>query len=83
MRPLNLNILFNTDDTDKLSLLDLNVKLKDCEVREMTFYRIDAISPHFEGDENINQYCMIHSNADEFICVDTYDNVKQKIFENL
>ena len=83
MKPLELNIIF--EDLENFDYDDdiIVVKIEDCEVREMTFYSIDAIAKHYEGDENINKYCMIHSNGDNFICVSTYDEVKELIKNNL
>jgi len=83
MRPLELNILFHSDNTNALSELEIQPKMTDCEVRGTTFYAINAISRFYDEKDNDREYCMIHSNADEFICVDIYEDVKKLIEESL
>lgn len=83
MKSLILNILFHSDNTNALEDLGVESKMTDCEVREMTFFKINAISKFYDEKDNDREYCMIHANADEFICVDIYEDVMKLIEINL
>lgn len=80
MKPLELNILFFSDENTKLNEIlgkedDDNI---DFVVDKMTFYHINAVSPNMEDDEH-NNYSTIYADGDEFICTDSYEVVKSKI----
>jgi len=76
---IKLPILFLTDDTCHLESLGLDFNLSDCDVRETTFYKINAISPYFEDGVN---YTTIHSNGDGFICPLDIQEVERIILKN-
>jgi len=56
---ITLPILFNTYKLQSLQDADINYDLRECEVRNMTFYNIDAIADYFENDIEYSQiyYC--------------------------
>jgi len=66
MKAISLPVLFlNGND---LQLTELGVKSEDeCipEIKEVLFYRIDAISPYNYKGEN---YSIIHTASQDFIC---------------
>ena len=72
-------ILFLTDNTCHLESLGIDFKLIDCDVRETTFYIINAVSPYIEDGTN---YTTIHSNGDGFICPLNIEEVERLITEN-
>ena len=80
MKPLELNILFFSDYSAELEALEIPQKDDDYIVDKMTFYSINGISRYEETNED---WCMIYSNGDDFICPQTYEIVKQKIETNL
>lgn len=84
MKPLELNILFFSDENSKLNEIlgkEENDYL-DYVVDKMTFYNINAVSPNLDDSENPN-YSTIYADGDEFICTDSYEVVKLKIEANL
>mgnify|MGYP003404615833 CR=1 FL=1 len=76
MKPIELNILFHTEDTAKASELNIDTPLANYIVKKMTFYSICAISP---CTEDAGKYSFIYSGADEFICTDSYEVLKGKL----
>jgi len=76
---IKLPILFMPESISHLESLGLDFNLSDCDLRETTFYRINAISPYYEDGVN---YTTIHSNGDGFICPLTIQEVERIILEN-
>ncbi len=62
---LELPIYHHTDGTRTLKGLGLDYQIEDCEIRPITFYHIDAISPYID---NSKEYGSIHTNDSEYTC---------------
>ena len=62
MLPIELEIYFNTDETDNLEKMGLTSHVTNCETRLMTFFKIDAIGIAKEPDGF--EYGIIYSAAD-------------------
>ena len=60
---ITLPILFNTDVTKDLSDCDIEFKLTECEVREVHFFNIDVVLPHWE--DNI-EYSEVYVSGKQF-----------------
>ena len=76
---IKLPILFLTDDICQLEDLGLDFNLSDAEIRETTFYNINAVSPYLENGVN---YTSIHANGDGFICPLSVEEVEEIITQN-
>jgi hypothetical protein len=76
---INLPIFFHTDNTSDLLNLSIDYKLSDCEIRQVTFYVINAIAPYIEDGK---VYTTIHSNGDNFVCPLNIKEVEKIINEN-
>ena len=72
---IEIDVFFHTDSTENLSNLGIDYDIQKCEVRRMTVYNVNAISPYL--NTNGMEYCSIHCNGSEFICVESYDTIKQ------
>lgn len=79
MEGIDFDIVFDNDKTSYKKENELDYALTECDVRTMTFYRIDAISPFIDDDEYKTEYSYIHTSGDKFICVLTYDELKQAL----
>jgi hypothetical protein len=77
MIPIELQIYFNTDETDNLEKMGLESSVKNCETRFMTFYVINAIGSGTEADGF--EYGIIHTGDESFSSVLTYEELKQII----
>jgi len=82
MRPLELNVLFydNDENDSKLKELGLDTEEK-FVIEKMTFYFINSIAPYLE-DEGKN-WTSIYSSGTDFVCTDSYENVKELIEQSL
>lgn len=80
MNPLEIEVLWHTDETRKLSEAGIDWSVDDCTWKTMTFYQISAIQP-YDFDDNHTDMCKIFSNNDYWIVPYTYDHVK-KMIEN-
>lgn len=77
MIPIELQIYFNTDETDNLEKMGIEADVRNCETRFMTFYTINAIGSATEIDGF--EYGLIHTGDDTFATVLTYEELKQII----
>lgn len=69
-------MIFCLHDEDVSSAeIGIDVPLSECEVRLFTFFDINYISIDRENQE----YTLIGSNGDEFVCNERYEVVKHKI----
>jgi hypothetical protein len=75
---LEIEVLWHTDDTKALAKSGVDYDPNELERRTMTFYNIDAISPHIWDD---NDFCNIHAGGDAWIAAYNYEEVKQMIAE--
>ena len=75
MIPIELQIYFNTDETDNLQKMGLDSHVTNCEKRLMTFYTINAIGSATEIDGF--EYGLIHTGDDTFATVLTYEQLKK------
>lgn len=80
---IELPILYNNDSTSTMAELDIATVLSLNDVREVTFYSIDAIAYHFDELENDREYCRIFSSGEQFICNMKYKEVKTLIKEKM
>lgn len=84
MRPLELPIFFHTTETTKAKAMNLDYDPpRDCQIKHMTFYNINAAEPYKFDEDDVEEYCEIHTNSTTFICKLTYSEVNEKIRESL
>ena len=77
MTPIKLPVFHHTDNSTTLKDCGIEYTLENnCEVREIIFYQINAISEYIEGDNN---YTSIHSNGTEYICTMSLNEVLKSI----
>jgi len=65
MKGITLPIFHHTDQSATLKDCGIDYTFEDnCEIRDVTFYQINAISEYFEDDRSCTS---IHSNGSEYI----------------
>lgn len=69
---IQLPIFYNTDETAHLEDLGIDTKLSDCDVKQIYFINIDAVSTY---EECMKEYAKIHCNGTTFISTLTVDEV--------
>lgn len=72
---LDLMIFCYQDEDLNKCEIGIKVPFKDCELRLFTFFNIDYIS----ADRENQNYTLIGSNGDEFVCNEKIEVVKYKI----
>jgi len=77
---IELPILHHSDTTNTFKNIGVDYNLSFCEVRNMIFYHINAISPYIDEETGI-EYTNIHTNGIEYICTDKIDDLFKKISE--
>jgi len=70
---ITLPILHFKNSTASVKDLEVTYKLEDCSVKNVTFYRVDAISPFKDS------YSTIYVGGREFICSSTYGELWDKL----
>lgn len=78
MNGLTLKIFSHSEDTKQLKDVGIDFDYKDCDIDNVTFYRIDAIADEKDGDD---MYTGIYSNGGRFVCPLSPDEVKSLIGE--
>ena len=85
MKPIELRILFYSDElqdeNDPLVKLGIYSQKDDFVIDTMTFYNIDGIAPH--RGENGEEFSSIFSSGDNFICIESYQDLVDKVNKNL
>lgn len=76
MKPLELDILFHNESTEVQNSIGIDYSLQDCDIRKVTFFHIDAVTPYI--DNNI-EYSSIFSSGQVFTCVLTYREAVEAI----
>lgn len=77
MKGITLPIFHYTDQSATLRDCGIDYALEDnCEIREIIFYQINAISEYLDGGK---KYTSIHCNNSEYICAMLIDDVKKII----
>ena len=80
MLPIELPIYFNTDETANLEKMGLDSHVKNCEIRLMTFFAINAIGSARESDDF--EYGIIYTGDESFSSVLTYTELKELLNSN-
>lgn len=75
---LELPIFYHTAETRQAKDAGMSYSVKDCKIRNMLFYSINAISDYLDSD---NEFCEIHCNGEMFISPLTREQVAAKIQE--
>lgn len=79
MKPIELPVFFHTDETASMIKLDIDCKISDNEIRPVTFYNIESISPYYDSLEDGMEYCKVYTASDYFIANITYKDLKQQV----
>jgi hypothetical protein len=75
MLPIELEVYFNTEETENLESLGIDSHVTNCETRLMTFFTINAIGIAKEKDGF--EYGLIYTGDENFATVLTYEKLKQ------
>ena len=74
---LTVDIIFHNRNTRYKRDNDIPYLLSECDVKEMTFFNIDAISPYVDDDDL--EYTSIFIGKHEFQCILPIDELKPLI----
>ena len=77
MKPIEIDVLWHTDQTKALEASDVDYDLTDLDTRKVYFLHIDHIIPYDWGNDI--WFCRIHSGGEKFICPQSYEEVKKLI----
>ena len=78
--PVTLPIFIHTDETASLNSLGIAVDIVECEVREMVFFNINAISAYTDDRYDLpSPFSEVHANGSDYICAMSIDKLKQKL----
>lgn len=78
--PVTLPIFIHTDETASLNSLGIAVDIAECEVREMVFFNINAISAYTDDRYDLpSPFSEVHANGSDYICALSIDKLKQKL----
>ena len=78
---LKLNVFWNTPETRHLLDAGLEPSLKECSVKEVTFYRIDAVGIYYEKSENKEYATIILAGEQPFITPFSYEELNKKVLD--
>lgn len=78
-KPIELEIIWGDEQTATFDKVGMDYKLCDCPTKKVTYYNISAISPYVDEADNNKEYCRIHCNDSDFICVHDYTTTKNLI----
>ena len=81
MKPIELEVFFHTENTSNMKALDIDYPMTDCDIRNVTFYSIEHISPWIDTEGT--EYCEITSGGQTVISSLSYLQVKELIQKNI
>lgn len=76
MKSLEIEIYHHTEESAVAEEVGVNVPLKDCDIKPMTFYNISSVGPYIEDDF---EGSIIFSGHSSFITPISYNVLKEKI----
>jgi hypothetical protein len=79
MFPVTLPVFHHTDETAQMKELDLDYRIGDCEIKNGTFYIINAVFPFTDPDGN--EYAEVVSGENIYIVNMTADQTNQTILD--
>jgi hypothetical protein len=79
MKPLSIQVLFNTDLIRQLESLNIDYNWDDCIEKEVTIYQIDSIIPLETNNKEEYEYSKIITTNDEFVVRMPYQDLKKII----
>lgn len=82
MKPIELPILYYSEASEQLKLLGVDTTYTHYEIRNMTFYRIDAVGVHYDEKDNNREYSEIFCGGESFVCKYHYIKLLSKLEEN-
>lgn len=74
---LDIEVLWHTSETRRLSDAGMDYSIDDVEWKTITFYSIDVIAPNKWDDTH--EFCDIHAGGEKWITPYTYEEVKSLI----
>lgn len=78
MKPLSIQVVFNTDETKQLESLNIDFNWDNCIEKEVTIYQIDSIIP-LETINEEKEYSKIVTTNEEFVVRMPYKKLKELI----
>lgn len=79
MEGIELDIFHHTNATKQKDEQGLDWLMAECDIRSMTFYRIDVISKYMDDDDS--EYSNIYVGGEVWNCLLTYEDLKEKLRE--
>lgn len=76
--PLELPIFFMNERISSLENAGIDYNVRESDIREVTFYSINAVSQYIENFEP-SEFTNIYVDGDLFVCAWPVEDVKRKI----
>lgn len=80
MEGIELDIIYESEKTAAKLNAGIVYPLTECEIRVVTFYKIDAISTYLDEVDQ-NQYSTIYVGGEKWICALPYPELKNILAE--
>ena len=78
--PVTLPIFMHTSETDTQRKCGIDIDIAECEVRDLVFFNINAISAYTDDRYSLpSPFSEVHANGSEYICAMSIDKLKQKL----
>ncbi len=78
--PVTLPIFMHTAETDTQRKCGIDIDMADCEIRDLVFFNINAISAYTDDRYDLpSPFSEVHANGSEYICAMSIDKLKQKL----
>ena len=78
--PIALPIFMHTAETASMNKCGIDIDMTDCEVRDLVFFNINAISAYTDDRYSLpSPFSEVHANGSEYICALSIGELKQKL----
>lgn len=77
-KPLEIEVYVYGEDQLNTALLDIEIPIDECELRQITIFNIEAILPYIENEK---EFISIHTGGTCFVSPYTYNEMKELLFK--
>lgn len=78
-----IDVFWDTSETRKKREAGISYPLKECTTREVVFYMIFNIAPHYDENDKNKEYCNIYTADGPYIIPATIDQVEKMLNDHL
>ena len=70
--PITIPVFFHSDETETAEKIGIEYTVDQSEIRDVTFYVVDAVSTYIDHEDDKKVYGRVYSNGSQYITSISY-----------